>query len=127
MSDQSTTPPGNAGTTPVVPADTRISIDDFMKVELRVARIVAAEVVPKSKKLLKLQVDLGTEQRTVVAGIAEAYAPDTLVGRTIVVVANLRPAKLMGIESNGMVLAASTDDGKPILLSVDGEPGMRVR
>jgi len=119
--------PPPATVPPVTPVDARISIDDFMKVELRVARIVAAEAVPKSKKLLKLQVDLGSEQRTVVAGIAEAYAPDALVGRTIVVVANLRPAKLMGIESNGMVLAASTDDGKPILLSVEGEPGMRVR
>ena len=117
-----------AETTPIAPPlDTRISIDDFMKVELRVARIIAAEAVPKSKKLMKLQVDLGTERRTIVAGIAEAYEPDALVGRTIVVVANLKPAKLMGIESNGMVLAASTADGKPILLSVEGEPGMRVR
>lgn len=109
------------------PADTRISIDDFMKVELRVARIVAAEAVPKSKKLLKLQVDLGTEQRTIVAGIAEAYEPSGLAGRTIVVVANLKPVKLMGVESNGMVLAASTEGGQPILLSVEGEPGTRVR
>jgi len=107
--------------------DNRISIDDFMKVELRVAKILAAEAVPKSKKLLKLQVDLGSEQRTIVAGIAEAYNPDTLVGRTIVVVANLRPAKLMGIESNGMVLAASSDAGNPILLTVEAEPGWRVR
>jgi methionyl-tRNA synthetase len=113
--------------TPPAPADNRISIDDFMKVELRVAKILAAEAVPKSKKLLKLHVDLGTEQRTIVAGIAEAYEPDSLVGRTIVVVANLKPAKLMGIESNGMVLAASSDEGKPILLSVEAEPGFRVR
>ena len=123
--------PAAASTTPsAAPAaatDGRIAFDEFMKVELRVARILAAESVPKSKKLLKLQVDLGTEQRTIVAGIAEAYAPETLVGRTIVVVANLKPAKLMGIESNGMVLAASTETGQPILLSVDGEPGMRVR
>ncbi len=98
-----------------------------MRVELRVARILAAEPVPKSKKLLKLQVDLGTEQRTIVAGIAEAYQPDALVGRTVVVVANLKPAMLMGVESNGMVLAASSDTGKPTLLSVEGEPGMRVR
>jgi len=98
-----------------------------MNVELRVAKSVAAEAVPKSKKLLKLQVDLGTEQRTIVAGIAEAYEPEGLVGRTVVVVANLKPAKLMGIESDGMVLAASTDAGKPILLSVEGEAGMRVR
>jgi methionyl-tRNA synthetase len=141
MSDPTQPAPPAPASTPVVspsdapavaPAavpngDSRISIDEFMKVELRVARIVAAEAVPKSKKLLKLQVDLGSEQRTVVAGIAEAYAPDTLVGRTVVVVANLKPAKLMGIESNGMVLAASAEGGKPILLSVEGEPGMRVR
>ena len=71
--------------------------------------------MPKSKKLIKLQVDLGTEQRTVLAGIAEAYQPESLVGRTIVIVANLKPAKLMGIESNGMVLAASPEGGKPVL------------
>jgi methionyl-tRNA synthetase len=105
----------------------RISIDTFMNVELRTAKVIAAETVPKSKKLLKLQVDLGTEQRTILAGIAEAYQPETLVGRTIVVVANLKPAKLMGIESNGMVLAASPDGGQPVLLTVEAEPGWRVR
>ena len=89
----------------------RISIDDFMKVELRVAKVLEAEAVPKSKKLIKLKVDVGTEQRTIVAGIAEAYQPEQLVGRTIVIVANLKPAKLMGIESNGMVLAASPEGG----------------
>ena len=87
-------------------ANDRISIDTFMNVELRTAKVIAAEAVPKSKKLIKLQVDLGTEQRTILAGIAEAYQPESLVGRTIVIVANLKPAKLMGIESNGMVLAA---------------------
>ena len=107
--------------------DSRISIDDFMKVELRTAKVIAAEAVPKSKKLIKLLVELGAEQRTILAGIAEAYQPESLVGRTIVVVANLKPAKLMGIESNGMVLAASTDGGKPILLTVEAEPGCRVR
>ena len=72
---------------------------------------------------------MATEQRTIVAGLAEAYEPETLVGRTVVVVANLSPAKLMGIESNGMVLAASSESGQPMLLSVDGDaqPGMRVR
>jgi methionyl-tRNA synthetase len=105
----------------------RISIDEFMKIELRTAKVVAAEAVPKSKKLVKLQVDLGTEQRTILAGIAEAYQPETLVGRTIVVVANLKPAKLMGIESNGMVLAASPEGGQPVLLNVDADPGWRVR
>jgi methionyl-tRNA synthetase len=107
----------------------RISIDDFMKVELRVAKVLEAEAVPKSKKLVKLNVDVGTEHRTIVAGIAEAYPPDQLVGRTIVIVANLKPAKLMGIESNGMVLAASPEGGLPSLVSVDPSlpPGSRVR
>lgn len=107
--------------------DGRISIDDFMKVELRVATVLAAEAVPKSKKLLKLQVDTGTDQRTVVAGIAEAYTPDELVGRTIVIVANLKPAKLMGIASNGMVLAASIEGGLPTLVSVENIAGAKVR
>jgi methionyl-tRNA synthetase len=107
----------------------RITIDDFMKVELRVAKVLAAERVPKSKKLLKLSVDVGTEQRTIVAGIAEAYEPETLVGRTIVIVFNLQPATLMGVESNGMVLAASPEGGKPVLLSFEEPPppGARVR
>jgi methionyl-tRNA synthetase len=116
-----------AGSTPA--EDTRISIDEFMKVELRVAKVLEAEAVPKSKKLVKLKVDVGTEQRTLVAGIAEAYQPEQLVGRTIAIVFNLKPAKLMGIESNGMVLAASVGDGKPILVSFDEPvpPGARVR
>ena len=107
----------------------RLSIDEFMKVELRVAKVLEAEAVPKSKKLIKLRIDVGTEQRTIVAGIAEAYQPEQLVGRTIVIVANLKPAKLMGIESNGMVLAASVEGGVPNLLSVDPSmpPGTRVR
>jgi len=109
--------------------DARISIDDFMKVELRVAKVLEAEAVPKSKKLVKLKVDVGSEHRTIVAGIAEAYPPDQLVGRTIVIVANLKPAKLMGIESNGMVLAASPEGGLPNLVAVDPSlpPGSRVR
>jgi methionyl-tRNA synthetase len=107
----------------------RISIDDFMKVELRVAKVLAAERVPKSNKLIKLQVDVGSEHRTLVAGIAEAYEPDALVGRTVVIVFNLKPAKLMGIESNGMVLAASTEGGKPMLVGFETppDPGTRVR
>src|SRR5205809_7764097 len=100
-----------------------------MKVELRVAKVIAAERVPKSNRLLKLQVDVGTEQRTLVAGIAEAYEPDALVGKSVVVVFNLKPAKLMGIESNGMVLAASPDGGKPIVATFEEAPapGTRVR
>jgi methionyl-tRNA synthetase len=111
------------------PGGERLSIDEFARLELRVAKVLTAERVPKSKKLMKLWIDLGYEQRTVVAGIAEAYEPDQLVGRTIVIVANLKPAKLMGIESNGMILAASADDGRPMLLSVEegAEPGMRVK
>jgi methionyl-tRNA synthetase len=109
--------------------DARISIDDFAKVELRAAKVLEAEAVPKSKKLIKLTVDVGREQRVVLAGIAEAYQPEELVGRTVVIVANLKPAKLMGIESNGMVLAASTEAGRPTLLTLpEGvEPGWRVR
>jgi methionyl-tRNA synthetase len=119
----------DAGKTAAGPAGSRIAIDDFMKVELRVARVLAAERVPKSKKLIKLQVDVGTEQRTLVAGIAEAYEPEALVGRSVVIVFNLQPATLMGIESNGMVLAASPDGGKPVLVSFEEAPapGTRVR
>jgi methionyl-tRNA synthetase len=111
------------------PQESRISIDDFMKVELRVAKVLAAERVPKSRKLVKLRVDAGTEQRTLVAGIADAYDPDALVGRSVVVVFNLQPATLMGIESNGMVLAASPEGGKPVLVSFEEQlpPGTRVR
>jgi methionyl-tRNA synthetase len=107
----------------------RISIDDFMKVELRTAKVLTAERVEKSKKLLKLTVDVGTEQRTLVAGIAEAYEPESLLGRTVVVVFNLKPAKLMGIESNGMVLAASPDGGNPEVVTFANPPapGTRVR
>jgi methionyl-tRNA synthetase len=111
------------------PAGDRIAIEDFMKVELRVAKVLTAEKVEKSKKLLKLTVDVGTEHRTLVAGIAEAYEPEALVGKTVVIVFNLKPAKLMGIESNGMVLAASPDGGKPTVVSFENppEPGTRVR
>jgi methionyl-tRNA synthetase len=128
--------PTAVGANPVPPpapaapaADNRISIDDFMKVELRVAKVLTAERVEKSKKLLKLSVDVGTEHRTLVAGIAEAYEPEALVGKTVVIVFNLKPAKLMGIESNGMVLAASPDGGKPIVVSFENppDPGTRVR
>jgi|TARA_B100002003_G_scaffold178697_1_gene166628 methionyl-tRNA synthetase len=111
-------------------ADTKITIDEFMKVELRVAKVVTAERVPKSKKLIKLEVDLGSEVRVVVAGIAGAYEPEALVGRTVVVVANLKPAKLMGVESNGMVLAASLEGDVPMLVGFgDQSPilGARVR
>ncbi len=125
------TPSAVSGTDPApgsVPAP-RISIDEFMKVELRVAKVLSAERVPKSRKLLKLLVDVGTEQRTLVAGIADGYEPETLVGRSVAIVFNLQPATLMGIESNGMVLAASPEGGKPTLVSFENPPppGTRVR
>jgi methionyl-tRNA synthetase len=95
--------------------DGKISIDDFVKVELRVAQVKVAERVKNSDKLLRLEVDLGTEIRQIVAGIAEAYAPETLVGRKVVIVANLAPRKLRGLESNGMIVAASLEGGQPVL------------
>ena len=120
------TPPAPVPAT--VPVD-RVSIDEFMKIDLRVARVLVAERVQKSKKLVKMQIDIGSEERTIVAGIAEAYTPESLVGRTIVVVVNLKPAKLMGIESNGMVLAASPEGGLPVLVGLEQSlpPGTRVR
>ena len=106
----------------------RIDISDFAKVELRAAKVTAAEKVSGSKRLVKLQVDLGTESRQLVAGIAESYDPAALVGKTVVVVANLKPAKLMGVESNGMVLAGSID-GRAVLCTFDAEvaPGTKVK
>jgi methionyl-tRNA synthetase len=97
--------------------DGKISIDDFAKVELRVAQVKTAERVKGADKLLRLEVDLGTEVRQLVAGIAEAYAPETLIGRKVVIVANLAPRKLRGLESNGMIVAASPEGGKPVLAS----------
>jgi len=109
--------------------DNLITIDDFAKVQLKVAKVLEAERVEKSKKLVKMKVSLGDEERQIVAGIALQYAPEDLVGRHIVVVANLQPAKLMGIESQGMLLAASGEDGAPYLLSVDegAAPGFRIK
>lgn len=92
----------------------KISIEDFAKVEMRVGRIVSAEPIPRSSKLLKLRVDIGTEVRQVVAGIGTAYEPQSLVDRLVVLVTNLQPATLMGVESNGMIVAAS-EGGKPVL------------
>jgi methionyl-tRNA synthetase len=105
-----------------------ITIDDFMKVELRVGNVLAAEKLENSDKLLKLTVDLGTEQRTVLAGIAEMYQPEEVVGRQVVVVANLQPRKMRGVESQGMLLAADVE-GQAILLHPETQvpPGARVR
>jgi methionyl-tRNA synthetase len=106
------TPPAAA---PSAISDGKITIDDFAKVELRVAQVKVAEKVKGADKLLRLEVDLGTEVRQILAGIAEAYPPETLVGRKIVIVANLAPRKLRGLESNGMLLAASLEGGRPVL------------
>lgn len=106
-----------------------ISFDDFMNVKLRTAKVVAAEKIKKSKKLLKLQVDLGKSKRQIVAGIAEYYSPEDILGKVIVVVANLQPAKLMGHESQGMLLAANSSDGKLVVVTLNGdvELGAEVR
>jgi methionyl-tRNA synthetase len=105
----------------------QIGIDDFMKVELRTAQILAAEPVPKAKKLLKLQVDLGYEQRQVVSGIAKWYKPEDLIGKKIILVANLAPATLCGVESNGMILASGEEDVRVVFLHPDTRLGERVR
>ena len=105
--------------------DDFIEFDDFAKIDLRVALVKEAEKVEKSKKLLRLIVDAGeAEPRQILAGIAEHYAPEDLIGRRVVIVANLRPRKLMGLESQGMVLAASDDDGLSVLgVDRDVDPG----
>ncbi len=114
--------PAQEATTAALPlsSESKISIDDFMKIDLRVGEVVAAEKVEKSKKLMKMTVKIGEDVRTIVGGIATAYTAEQLVGRKLVFVANLAPAKLMGIESNGMVLAATLPEaGEPSLLIVD--------
>ena len=102
-------------------AKPQISIEDFKKLDLRLGKITEASPVPKSEKLVRLRVDLGTETRQLVAGIAKHYRAEDLVGRRVVVVANLQPAKLMGVESQGMILAANSDDGRLALVTVDDE------
>ena len=104
-----------------------IGIEDFMNVELRTAKILACEKVPKAKKLLKLQIDLGYEQRQVVSGIAKWYEPEALIGKKIIVVANLKPAVLCGIESNGMILASGEETVRVVFLAEDTPLGERVR
>jgi methionyl-tRNA synthetase len=107
-------PPQGAAEQPSASAQV-ISIDDVMKLDLRVAQILVAERVPKADKLLRLEVDLGYEKRQILAGIAQYYEPEKLVGRKIVIVANLAPRKMRGLESNGMLLAASLEGGAPVL------------
>jgi methionyl-tRNA synthetase len=129
---QPTAPPSSAsgqaavGTQASTPE--QITIDEFMKIQLKTAKVLSAERVPKSEKLLKLQVSLGSEQRQIVAGIGKRYEPESLIGKTIVIVANLKPAKLMGIESQGMVLAAGDSEVRGLATFLeDVEPGIKVK
>jgi len=138
VTDQPSAPPtavspsGSTGAQPAAQpaaaAGPQITIDEFQKIQLKTATVLTAERVPRSEKLLKLQVDLGTEQRQIVAGIGKKYDPEALVGRRIVIVANLKPAKLMGIESQGMVLAAGDKDVESLVtLLEDVPPGIKVK
>lgn len=98
----------------------RISVKDFFKTELRAAKVIEASEIEGADRLLKLRIDLGGEERQLVAGIKSRYTPEGLAGKTIIVVTNLEPARLRGVESQGMLLAASTDDG-PVLATFDGD------
>lgn len=108
---------------------TKIKYEDFAKIDLKTARVAAAERVAGSEKLVKLTVELGQENRQIVAGIGKAYTPEELVGRMIVVVANLEPRELMGLVSEGMLLAASDAEGRPVLLTVGKDifPGAKIK
>jgi methionyl-tRNA synthetase len=119
-----------AATAPIAPLAAEISIDDFSKVDLRVGVVKSAETVKGADKLLHLQVDIGeAEARSIVAGIALAYKPDALIGRKVVIVANLAPRKLRGLTSQGMIVAASLEGGAPVLASFleDVPPGARLK
>lgn len=105
---------------PAAAAAGEITIDDFAKIDLRVATVIGAERVPKTDKLIKLQVKIGDEERTIVSGIAQHYEPENLIGKNVIVIANLKPAKLRGIESRGMVLAASDGEGNLVLADAPG-------
>ena len=109
------------------PENAEITIDDFAKVSLKAAKVLSAEPVPKSDKLLRLVVDDGKGERQIVSGIAAWYKPEDLVGKTVVVVANLKPAKLRGVESNGMLLAADTESGANVVFLPDTvKPGASI-
>lgn len=112
---ESTAQPSNTSAGAAPQTSEYITIDDLTKVDLRVAQILVAERIPKADKLLRLEVDLGYEKRQILAGIAQYYEPEKLIGRKIVIVANLAPRKMRGLESNGMLLAASLPDGAPVL------------
>ncbi len=123
-----TAAPATPAAAPAPAEPAQITIDEFFKIQLKTARVISAERVPKSEKLLKLQVSLGTEQRQIVAGIGKKYEPEALVGKMIVIVANLKPAKLMGIESQGMVLAAGDSEVRGLATILEEvEPGTKVK
>jgi methionyl-tRNA synthetase len=121
--------PQSPAPSPQPPAPTLISIEDFAKVDMRVGEVKAAEHVPGASKLLKLMVDIGTEVRQLVAGLAEYYQPESLIGMKVVVVTNLQPRKLRGVESNGMIVAAVGEQGRPVLVTFkeDVENGARLK
>jgi methionyl-tRNA synthetase len=133
VSDSPTSPqptPATQTATPAPAAPVQITIEEFQKIQLKTAKVLAAERVPKSEKLLKLQVSLGegTEPRQIVAGIGMKYTPEALIGKTIIIVANLKPAKLMGIESQGMVLAAGDSDVRGLITILEEvDPGTKVK
>lgn len=106
----------------------KINYDSFLKIDLRTATVLEAEKVEGSDKLLKMKIDLGYEQRQLVAGIAQMYTPEEMIGKQIIVVANLEPRKIRGVESNGMILAVENSEGKIILITTSEktENGLRV-
>ena len=119
-------PAAPAGCPP--PADPVVTYEEFMKMDLRVAKILAAERVPNTNKLFKLEIDLGTEKRTMVSGIADTYTAEDLVGKSLIVIANLKPAKIRGIESQAMLLAAVLDDKAVVpFFDRDLPPGTKVK
>jgi methionyl-tRNA synthetase len=118
--------PGSGPAQPYSPLAPAIQFDDFQKLDLRVGRVLSAEPVPKSKKLLRCEVDLGFERRQVLAGVAEHLAPADLVGKNVVVVANLAPRKMLGLESQGMLLMAKNREGQLVPVLAASEPGSTV-
>ncbi len=119
MTDEkpSPAPPENTAPSPP-PSEPKIGIEDFARIQMRVGQVLEAERIEGSRKLIKMKVDIGSEVRQVVAGIAEAYEPAKLINMKVVLVANLKPARLMGVESNGMIVAASIG-GRPVLATFE--------
>ena len=100
-----------------------INFEDWSKVELRVARVLSAERIEGSEKLLRLEASLGEEKRQIIAGIGKSYDPENIIGKQIVIVANLEPRSLMGLESQGMIVAVTNDEGRPVLVIPEKEVG----